>query len=179
MSHPRTKPRRGTKATPQTAIAPTAPAPLDDPITEDEQALADMVEDAVAGDSGIRHGSCVKPEKALAVLILRQQGVPIRKVEQILGIDHRTIKGIELRAEHGEPLAKLLLKSGALEHVKEWQQASKVAAAKGRHEPARDALVAAGVIELKPDSKPQVNIGIVLNGGDGPTELHLPQQAIK
>lgn len=142
--------------------------------------FAEMVETAVAGESSpeIRHGSRVPPEKALAVLILRNQGVKPAHIEKLLGIDHRTIKGIELRAEHGNTLAQLLLKSGAIDHVKEWQQASKIAAAKGRHEPARDALVASGVIELKPDTRPQVNIGIVLNGGDGPTEL-IPVHPIK
>lgn len=146
----------------------TLPAPADttyDLTPEDAAHLAEVV------TQEINHGSQVPVEQVLAVEFMRERGKSVQQIADALNMDTRTIRGIQLRAEHGHALAQKLLKSGVITHVKEWQQASAVAAQKGRHEPARDALIAAGVIEMKPSQQTHIQVGIVLNGGSAPAEL--------
>ena len=70
--------------------------------------------------------------------------------------------------EHAKQLARSALAAGMTEFVEDWKLASREAAQRGRHEAARDALLALKVIE-RPQTKPEsgglvVKIGVALPG---------------
>lgn len=70
--------------------------------------------------------------------------------------------------EHAKQLARSALAAGMTEFVEDWKLASREAAQRGRHEAARDALLALKVIE-PPQTKPEsgglvVKIGVALPG---------------
>lgn len=138
-----------------------------DAATDTAEYIVSAVVESAPGYTGAR----TPPERALAVQILRSQGIGLSETARVLQMDERTVKAIEKRADMGSTLARLMLQHNALGYVQQWQQASEVAAAKGRHEPARDALIYAGVVQKAEDSTPKVQMTVQLNGGAGPVEL--------
>jgi hypothetical protein len=57
--------------------------------------------------------------------------------------------------------ARIVLASKTIQHARNWNTASDIAALKGDHRPARDALVATGVVQPRSDAPGGVNVFIV------------------
>lgn len=95
-------------------------------------------------------------EKEQAVQTLRDAGLSIPRIADHLGLGRQTVKDIIQST-------KDVLEQSAPGVLSEWRIAATVGASKGRHEPARDWLLHAGIIkpvDAERQQGPQVLIGI-------------------
>jgi hypothetical protein len=97
------------------------------------------------------------------ILSLRDAGHSIRAIAAIVDRDKNTVNRIIAEAEDEQAeLARNLLKLKAKQFACDWSVASAEAAKKGDHRPAKDGLVAAGVIEDKAAAQAGAAVQIVI-----------------
>jgi hypothetical protein len=113
--------------------------------------------------------SAVKPAEAAAITGLHLAGMSGTEIATRIGRSKQTISAIlnSEETKHARELAKSILVSNASEFANNWITAARRAAAKGKHEPSKEALEAIGAVENKP--KPDrggfvVKIGVCLPG---------------
>jgi hypothetical protein len=122
-------------------------------------------------------GSAVTPIERVAIQGLSMSGLSNAEIARRRGRSRKTIARVLSSEEFkaARDMARSVLMDGAVELAADWRKASREAAKRGRHEPARDGLLALKVIET-PSAKPEtglvVHIGVALPGlglsPDGP-----------
>lgn len=125
-------------------------------------------------------GSAVTPAERVAIQGLSISGLSNAEIARRQGRSRKTIARVLSSEEFrlARDMARSALMQGAVEFVADWRRASREAAKRGRHEPARDALLGLNVIEppsAKPDMGVVVHIGMALPGlglkTDGPIQI--------
>lgn len=137
----------------------------------------------------VGRGSAVKPAEAATITGLSLMGMSgteiARRLKRSKAVVSRILNSSD--AQHARALARSILLEHSADFSRSWVIASKVAAAKGRHEASRDALLAIGAIEEK-SKKPDapgftVKIGVMLPGlGPSATALDIdagPQPVVE
>jgi hypothetical protein len=123
-----------------------------------------------------RPGQALTTEEKLLAVTLRAQGLTHQQIGDSLGRARETIcKGLReatdaqlLLADNAR--AKALLEAAELIFAESWVEAAIKGAERGRHEPARDALAALGVVALRQQvgaSGIQVLVGVPMFGLPG------------
>ena len=105
------------------------------------------------------------PEEIAQVIALEGAG---HKRAEIAALLDRTVRQIDAARKKGS--AKDILKAHESDLTREWIKSARVAARRGRHEPAQAALVAIGAVEGERSGSGttvQVNVGIALPGTPG------------
>jgi DNA-binding XRE family transcriptional regulator len=115
--------------------------------------------------------------QALDLLTRIRDGQTVSEAAQALGVSRSTafrrLSLIEEDAETG--VVKLLMAKG-LELTEDWLLASKVAALKGDHRPAKDALLHAKAIDPVNDgSQGRMQVAIMIGTPEQPIRLNPPQ----
>lgn len=114
--------------------------------------------------------------QALQLLELIQDGKTVAEAGQALGISRgtafRRLRLVEVDDDTG---VVKLLRANALGFAEDWQKASAIAAGKGDHRPAKDALLHAKLIEPVEESGGRTNIAIVIGTPEQPIRLQPPQ----
>ena len=114
-------------------------------------------------------GSKVKPAEAAAITGLHLAGMSGSEIARRIGRSKQTVSKIlnSEETQHARALAKSILTSNAAEFAGNWITAARAAAARGHHEPSKEALEAIGAIENKPKADRggfTVRIGVALPG---------------
>ena len=139
---------------------------------------------AIVGSTAERkrsgRGSAVTPAERVAIQGLSISGLSNAEIARRHGRSRKTIARVLSSEEFrlARELARSALMQGVVEFAADWRTASREAAKRGRHEPARDALLGLKVIDppsAKPDMGVVVQIGVALPGlgltTDGPIEI--------
>ena len=131
------------------AYVPRQPKPLPAPIR------------AALGEKPAR----MTPEEIAQVIALEGAGHTRAEIAALLD---RTVRQVDAARKKGS--AKDILKAHESDLTREWIRSAKVAARRGRHEPAQAALEAIGAVESQrggSGTTVQVNVGIALPGTPG------------
>ena len=115
--------------------------------------------------------------QALSLLEFIQDGDTVAEAAAKLGISRgtafRRLRLVEVDADEG--VVKLLRANG-LQFAEDWRTASEMAAVKGDHRPAKDALIHAKLIEPVEDgSQGRTNIAIIIGTPEHPLRIEPPQ----
>ena len=115
--------------------------------------------------------------QALQVLTLIRDGLTVEQAGRQLGISRSTaFARLRLIEEDTETGVVRLLNAKGLDFAEDWMRASQVAALKGDHRPAKDALLHAKAIEPVNDgSQGRTNIAIVIGTPEQPINISPPQ----
>ena len=118
--------------------------------------------------------------QALQVLTLIRDGHTVASAGQQLGISRSTafarLRLIEDDTERG---VVKLLNAKALDLAEDWVKASSIAAEKGDHRPAQDALLHARAIDPLADAGNQgARIAIIIGTPEHPIRVHPPQPVV-
>jgi hypothetical protein len=130
----------------------------------------------------------VAEKTAAAAMVMA--GASQRQVAEQLGRNVKTITRLMSSDEMKEAreLAKSVLTEHSVQLARDWIKASNISAEAGKHEPARDALQALGVVEKPSANKKEagkgltVRIGVALPGlglTPGPQQIAMPTVAVK
>ena len=101
----------------------------------------------------LRSGRNVSVEKVLAIHALHQFGKTSHEIAEHIGSDYRTVEAVLTRRHESKEALKLLMADDALAALSDWRTARNQAAQQGKHTPAKDWLLHAGVID--PIQQPQ------------------------
>lgn len=114
-----------------------------------------------------RPGQALTTEEKLLAVTLRAQGLTHKQIGERLGRARETVCLALREATDAQRLleakarAKALMEAAAEEFARDWIEAAVKGAERGRHEPARDALAALGVVALPQQATAQ-NVQILL-----------------
>lgn len=150
-----------------------------DPLTPEEtEASAQLLEHQTEPRSTRRStGLRVVPErKATIYALFDAGGLSYTAIADRLGMNRATVSAILRHRESDAALARNVLGSNSIELARNWLTAAKQGARRGRHEPARDALYALGVVSPPQQSQQHQQVTVVLSGGEMPTELRIGVQ---
>jgi hypothetical protein len=113
-----------------------------------------------------RPGQALTTEEKLLAVTLRQQGLTHRQIGERLGRARETVcKALREATDASQvlqdkALAKAVLEAAMQQFARDWVQASSVAAGRGNHTPALDALERLGVV--KPPVKETAGSGVTV-----------------
>ena len=114
------------------------------------------------------------PAKLIAKAVrLRAEGATYQQIADILKRPMRTVADWLTKFEDTTELARKRLQASSLDAAEQWQKAIIEGAKRGRHEPARDLLVAAGVIDQQQTAGDRVVIHI--GTPEQPIRIERPQ----
>lgn len=124
----------------------------------------------------INHGSQTPPERKATIYNCADYlKMSPREIATRLSMDVRTVNAI-LATRDAEALsARNLLAANSLQFAQDWLDASKIGAGKGKHGPAKDALLHLKVIEPVQDTQTHVQVAIVVGRPRDASLLHPPQ----
>ena len=95
----------------------------------------------------LRSGRSVSVEKCLAIHALHQFGKTSHEIAKEVSSDYRTVEAVLTNRDVSKDALKLLMADDAIAALSDWRNARNIAAAQGKHAPAKDWLLHAGVIE--------------------------------
>ncbi len=144
------------------AIAPAAEPPS--PAAPEDRAFTDLAE-AIAElpqPEKRRRGKAGQLSRDEVAIIIRaiQNNWPTKRIAAVLDVGHDTISHWRNRIRDTTQLGKQVLKGGVLDAALQWRKASKIAAQRGDHRPAKELMQAAGAIDQDIHTGVQVNIGM-------------------
>lgn len=153
--------------TPREPIDAVAVLP-DDELTSPEQAKTDYIAHFT--------GSQVAPErKAVIFNCADHLKMSPGEIAERLSMDRRTVKAVLANRDASALEARNLLAANSLQFAQDWLDASKIGAGKGKHGPAKDALLHLKVIEPIQDNQTNVQVAIVVGAPGQPLGLAPPQ----
>jgi hypothetical protein len=103
----------------------------------------------------------IKIDQKVHVLTLHAQGLTCRDIAKTLGLSHQRVSDITKAVQDYKDAARDILESHAKKAATAWTSAIPKAAKKGDHRPARDLLIATGVIS--PTESTSSGVTVVVN----------------
>jgi DNA-binding Lrp family transcriptional regulator len=146
-----------------------------DPLTPEQlEANAEFIE-AEFGKHGRKGKSSRTPasQKALVYALHDVGKLSQAAIAQRLGMSRLTVSAVLEHRDASALIARNLMGSNSLQLASDWMVASRKGAQRGRHEPARDALYALGVVSPPQQAQQHQQVTVVLSGGEMPTELKI------
>lgn len=121
-------------------------------------------------------GNQTPPErKALIYSCADSLNMSPQEIARRLEMDARTVKAVLANREHIKVDARNFLDAHALQAAKDWVDASREGARKGKHTPAKDLLLHAKVIEPIQDNQTNVQVAIIVGAPGQPLALSPPK----
>lgn len=127
-----------------------------------------------------KHGRRLTNTQVTTILALHAAGKSNPEIATIIGCDKSTVWSTIQNFESTADLASKFLNGQNLMAAKAWARAVKRAATKGRHEPARDLLVANRVIDVSNQNSSGPNVAVFVGLGPqlGPQPVVVEGQAL-
>jgi hypothetical protein len=149
-------------------------ATLEPQTPEEVESSAQLLEQATEPKRQTKHGLRVSSERKLTIYTLHDQFKwSARAIADRLSMDWRTVAAVLSLRDSDAVIARNLLTTHSLGFAKDWVTAAKKGAQRGRHEPARDALYALGVVSPPQQAQQSQQVTVILSGGEMPTELKI------
>jgi hypothetical protein len=124
---------------------------------------------AIGPDDALIHKNARKDQEAdlrnLAILTDLEQNVPYRSIAAKHGASLSTICELAARRRATKDAALKYLMANGLDFAEDWAQASREAAKRGDHRPAKDALLHTQVIDPLQDTGAGMGVTIIIGNG--------------
>jgi hypothetical protein len=150
------------------ATAPQPPGDTTPAATDTDTAHSEYI--------ALRTGNQIAPErKAVIYSCADSLKMSPREIARRLKMDVRTVNAVLASRDSDAQSARNMLSANAIQFAQDWLQASEMGAKKGKHGPAKDALLHLKVIEPIQDNQTNVQVAIIVGAPGQPLQLTPPQ----
>lgn len=118
-------------------------------------------------------GRRLSTHQVVQALAMRAEGKTIPQIAAHLQCSTETAYRVVTQYQSTTDLATQFLNGQSLKAAKAWMKAAQIGAARGRHEPARDLLVATGAVSAQSDANSGAKVAVFIGLPSGQTQPRL------